>query len=312
MATEFALSTRWNAYRHDDGESLLSEIVEQIGLNHVELGYDLTLNLVPGVQKLIDEGAVSVNSVHNYCPVPIGAPMGHPELFLLASQDKRNRESAIKHTTNTIEFAARVGAHVVVCHAGNVDMKRFTNKLINLAMDDKQYTPKYEKLKMRLLLTREKKVVRHLDHLSRSVEQLLPILEDAKVALAFENLPSWEAIPTETEMQMLAARFNSPWIRYWHDFGHAQIRHNLGLISHASWLQKLQSQVAGFHIHDVKAPAHDHIVPPHGNMDFTQFSDLIPHDAVKVFEPSPGVPADILREGVRFVKEAWETPSTSA
>jgi sugar phosphate isomerase/epimerase len=211
-----------------------------------------------------------------------------------------------------VEFAMRVGARVVVCHAGNVDMKRMTRTLVELATDDKQYTPKYEKTKMRLLLAREKKVTKHLDYLSHSLEQLLPVMEDAGIALALENLPTWEAIPTELEMQALATRFDSPSLRYWHDFGHAQIRHNLGLISHADWLRKLQPHVAGFHIHDVKAPGHDHLVPPYGDMDFTQFAELIPQDAVKVFEPAPGVPPDILREGIRFVKETWESPAAAS
>ena len=311
MSLDFALSTRWNAFRHDDGESLLTEIVEEVGLTRVELGYDLTINQVPGVIKLLQEGVVTCDSVHNYCPVPMGAPMGHPELFLLASTDTRNRESAIKHTTSTIEFAVKVGARVVVCHAGNVDMKRITGKLLDLAMADKQYSPKYERLKTKLLLTREKKVPRHLDHLSRSLEQLLPVLEDAGVALGLENLPTWEAIPTEIEMQTLAERFNSPFLRYWHDFGHAQIRHNLGLISHANWLERLNSRVAGFHIHDVKAPGHDHLLPPHGDMDFSQFSGLVPPDAVKVFEPGPGIPAEVLKEGIRIVSEAWQQPVDS-
>ena len=82
----FALTTRWNAGRHTDGEALIEEILG-MGFRHVELGYDLRRDLVPGVMKMVEKGAVKVDSVHNYCPVPMGAPYGHPELFTLADRD---------------------------------------------------------------------------------------------------------------------------------------------------------------------------------------------------------------------------------
>jgi hypothetical protein len=47
--------------------------------------------------------------VHNFCPVPIGAPRGHPEIWTLAARDERERESAMHHTGRTIRFAAEVG-----------------------------------------------------------------------------------------------------------------------------------------------------------------------------------------------------------
>ena len=71
------LSTRWNAGRHLSGEAMLEEILA-LGLQQVELGYDLRLELVPGVKAMIASGAVKVRSVHNFCPVPIGAPRPHP------------------------------------------------------------------------------------------------------------------------------------------------------------------------------------------------------------------------------------------
>jgi len=309
---QFALSTRWNAGRHSDGEPLLEEIVEQTGLTHVELGYDLTLDLVPGVQSVIESGAVTVDSVHNYCPVPIGAPQGHPELFVLASHDARIRESAIQHTQKTIAFAAEIGAKAVVCHAGNVDMKRRTHTLIKLCYDDRQYGVKYEKIKTRMLLDRDKKVGKHIDHLCNSVDELIPTLEDAGVALAFENLPSWESIPTEAEMETLARRYDSPCLRYWHDFGHGQVRHTLGLVSHLRWVEKLQPWLVGCHIHDVNPPAYDHLMPPEGAIDFAPFAPLVPEDALRVFEPAPHTPGQVLREGIETVRQAWSPPEKGA
>ena len=105
----FGLTTRWNAGRHTSGEALIEEILG-LGFDHVELGYDLRIDLVPGVQKMVRDGTVKVNSVHNFCPVPVGAPRGHPELFTLASGDPKIREGAVHHTAKTIRYAATVGA----------------------------------------------------------------------------------------------------------------------------------------------------------------------------------------------------------
>ena len=79
-----ALSTRWNAGRHTTGEKLVEEIL-QCGFTRLELGYDLTIDLVPGVRDMVRTRAITVDSVHNFCPVPVGAPGGSPELFSMAS-----------------------------------------------------------------------------------------------------------------------------------------------------------------------------------------------------------------------------------
>jgi len=303
-----ALSTRWNASRHTDGEALVADIIESTGLTHLELGYDLTRDLVPGILRMVEQKAVRVNSLHNYCPVPTGAPQGHPELFLLADRDPRTREAAVRHTIQTVEFAAQVGARVVVCHAGYVKMRRYTPTLIELAVKGQQYSPRYEKLKTKLLLKRDQKAPRHLDWWQAGIEALLPSLEKHRVAVAFENLPTWEAIPTEIEMEKICARVNSPWVRGWYDVGHGQIRQNLGLIAQRQWIARLAPWLAGFHIHDVHPPAQDHVMPPDGSMDFHALATVIPASALKVIEPSPSTPPDVMRRAVEILQACWPAP----
>lgn len=300
----FSLSTRWNAYRHEDGEALVDEIRE-LGFDSIELGYDLRQTLVEGVKERLASGQITCSSVHNYCPVPVGALQGHPELFSLSSLEDRERKSAVRHTSRTIEFAAEVGARAVVSHVGNVRTRRRTRKLIALSEDGKQHTPKYKKLKTKLLMERSKKAQPYLDRLRLSLEELIPVLEKAGVPLGIENLPSWEAIPTESELEMLLTEFNSPWIRYWHDMGHGQVRHNLGLTSHLRWADKLAPFLVGMHLHDCKPPAGDHIMPPHGNIPFSDFRNAANHAKVWVLEPCPGTPAEYVIGGREHLQSAW-------
>jgi len=301
---QFSLSTAWNAYRHTCGEALVDEIIS-MGFNSVELGYSLRQELVDGVLKRIREGAVSCRSVHNYCPVPIGAHRGHPELFSLSSLSSHERASAVRYTAATVEFAVRAGASTVVAHAGNVHMRPITRKLIELAENGKFNTRKYEKLKLKLLMRREKKAGKHLEQLYRSLEELLPLLQNSGVALALENLPSWEALPTETEAIDLLQKFDSPFIRYWHDMGHGQIRHNLGLISHRLQFEKLSPWLAGMHIHDVAWPAGDHIMPPKGSINFSDFNNAPRHANILVLEPRPGVPAEDITVAADLLLQLW-------
>ena len=300
----FGLTTRWNAGRHTSGEAMIEEILG-LGFDHVELGYDLRMDLVPGVQKMVQAGTVKVNSVHNFCPVPVGAPRGHPELFTRASGDPKIREGAVHHTSKTIRYAATVGARVVIVHAGNVDMARISADLRDLCEKGEQFSPRYDKLKMKLQLAREKKVRRQLDFLRQGIEQLLPVIAETGVQVALENLPTWEAIPTELEMEELCKQYSPQGLRYWHDIGHAQVRQNLGFINQERWMERLQPYMAGMHIHDVIAPAMDHLLPPQGQVNFGSLKRFAKGDVIRVIEPAPQTPAENIVEALRHLREAW-------
>ena len=282
------------------------EEVLALGVDSVELGYDLRIDMVQGVKKMVSEGAVKVLSVHNFCPVPMGAHRGHPELYTPASVDRQTRENAITHMSRTIQFAAEVGAKAVVAHAGNVDMSRMSRDLIQWCEAGRQYSPAYEKLKMKVQVTRDKKVPKQLDYLKESIDRLMPVLEQHNVALAFENLPSWEAIPTEMEMEQLLKQYNSPLLRCWFDFGHAQIRQNIGFINAERWAERLSPFMAGMHIHDVKPPVTDHVMPPNGQIPFQHYREIANRDLVRVIEPAPGTPAPAIVEAIAFLRSCWQ------
>lgn len=302
----FALTTHWNAAKHRHGEAMVDEILA-LGFRHLELGYDTRVDLLPGVRNRLRAGAIRIDSVHNYCPVPISSPRGHPELYTLAHLDPEVRRKAIHHTSETIRFASEVGARVVVAHAGNVSMRHLTRKLIRLCEDGRRETPRYERLKMKLLARRDRKAPRQFEHLLRGLETLLPLLEELHVTLALELLPSWEAFLTEVEFQALFNRMDSPYIRFWHDIGHGRIRENLGLSRTAPWLERLGPYLAGFHVHDVIAPAQDHVMPPHGEIDFSLYRPYAQRkDVLRVFEPGRGTSGEQIREGLRLIQGMWD------
>lgn len=301
---DFSVTTHWNASRHTAGEPLIEEILA-LGVKAVELGYDLRMDLVPGVQAMVRSGAVQVVSVHNYCPVPVGAPRGHPELFTMASNDAREREAAIHNTQKTIRFAAEIGARVVIAHAGYVEIGRKSRDLIALCEEGKQFSPEYEKIKLAIQIAREKRAGRHLDHLRSCLDQLVPLLQETGVLLALENLPTWEAVPNELEMEDLHQQYGAHSIRYWHDIGHAQIRHNMGFINQERWIERLGPALGGMHVHDVAQSFADHVMPPRGQVDFAAMKKFAKMDILRVIEPAPQTPKEQIEEALLFLRKTW-------
>jgi len=158
---------------------------------------------------------------------------------------------------------------------------------------------------MKLLARREKKVGKHIEHLYRGLEDLLPLLEECKVKLGIENLPTWEAIPTELEAERLVEHFASPHLGCWHDMGHARIRENLGLSSHLRWLERLKPALFGIHIHDVVAPGADHVMPPEGEIEFEDFRPYARMEMPLVIEPTPRTPAEAIARAREYLLEVW-------
>lgn len=299
------LSTRWNASRHTAGEQLVEEILG-LGLNHIELGYDLPADLVPGVRQMVEQKAVVVDSVHAFCPVPVGVPFGHPELFSLASTNQKTREYAVLHTVRTLQFAAEMGARTVVLHAGNVEMGHLTRKLTDLYRNGQQYTPRYERTRSKLVMRREKNASRQLDHLLSSLEGVIPILNETGVSLALENLPSWESIPTEFELERILKQLACPKLCHWHDIGHAYVRECLGFVGLVRWLERLEPHIAGLHVHDVTRSLADHYLPPGGAVDFLPYKPLVARNIPAILEPMPRLPREDVMEAIAFLSDLWQ------
>ena len=80
---------------------------------------------------------------------------------------------------------------------------------------------------------------------------------------------------------------DNPWVGYWHDFGHVQLKHNLGLLDHVEWLEKISPRLIGGHVHDVQWPARDHRTPFSGTLDYATLLEFFPPGCPLVWELSP-------------------------
>jgi sugar phosphate isomerase/epimerase len=299
----YSLSTCWNSARHTDGRAMLCEI-RDLGFEYAELSHGIRISLVPGILDAVKAGEMKISTLHNFCPLPVGVTGPSPNLYEFSSDRDRDRQLAIKHTLNTLDFAVRVGAPLVVLHFGSMDLKDYTGKLKTLLERGKRGTLEFHRLVAEAAAAREAKKKRFYDH---SRDTLRTLFGEAKIRglkFGLEIREAVEELPVESDFKSLLEEFPAP-VYYWHDTGHAQIKHDLGFIDHAQFLGERADRLAGFHIHDVKFPARDHFPPGGGDINFAALAPFVKPEHIKVFELSPKVPVEAVLPAVAHLKKIW-------
>jgi sugar phosphate isomerase/epimerase len=300
----YSFSTCWNSHRHTDGREMLREIRE-LGFEFAELSHGIRLSLLPGILQAVDAGEIKISTLHNFCPLPIGVDRPAPNLYLFSSEDPRERENAFRHSIKTLDTAARLKAQVVVLHTGRIDMRNYTEKLMELIAKGQRESDKYAALCEELLVKREARKDRYIENAYEMLRRLADQAEARGLKLGIENRDHLEEIPIDSEFQMLFRQFKRPGIGYWHDTGHAQIKENLGFIHHVIHLECLAERLLGFHVHDVAYPGRDHCAPGTGTIDFAALKQVVKPEHIKVFELSPHLPREAVEKGIAHIKNLW-------
>jgi len=281
--------------------------IRELGFDQAELSHGTRISLVPGILEAVEAGEIRISSLHNFCPLPMGVNFAAPNLYQFSDPRPRQRDLAVRHTLKTLEFATRVRAPLVVLHSGSIEMKDYTEKLLELAVRGERDTPRYQKLCAEAEEKREARKEPFFERTLACLKQILPEAESRHLRLGIENRQSLEELPLDSDYHFLFHALPSPALGYWHDTGHAQIKENLGFIHHALQLESLQDRLAGFHLHDVQFPGKDHCAPGSGMIDFAALRPMVKPEHVKVFELSPSLPAADVRKGVEWLKKLWGT-----
>jgi len=284
---------------------MLREIKTELGFDMIELGHGIRLSLMPGIQKMFDSGEVRFSSLHNFCPLPVEVMVASPDCYQLSAASQEERERALKQTLQTIDFAERLGAPFVVLHLGEVDMQPITDPLIKMTKTGKHLSRAYVRAKLRAVETREKRAPAHLQRVKDCLRRIVEHAASKNVRIALESRRGYEEIPSERELAALLNELNSEQVGYWHDFGHSQIKENLGFIDHGEWLGAVASRAFGSHVQDCVWPAKDHEAPFTGGIDFDKLVPLLPTNCLFVWEMSPNKTADAIRQSVRIWKERF-------
>ena len=281
---------------------MLREIKGELGFDRIELGHGIRISLMPGIQKMRETGEVTFSSLHNFCPLPVEVMHASPDCYRFSAGAAAERERAVKQTFQTIDFAERLDAPFVVLHCGEVPMNPITDELIALIKAGRLLSREYVRRKINAVKKREAAAAWHLERVKECLRRIVDYAVAKNVRLGIEGRRGYEEMPNERELPALLDELNSPNAGYWHDFGHIQIKENLGFLDHEEWLRTIGSRAFGCHLQDCVWPAQDHQPPFAGDVDLQKLVPLLPADCLFVWEMSPRKTVEEIRRSVSIWK----------
>jgi len=280
-----------------------------LGFTHAELSHGIRITLVPGILRAVEEGVIKIGTTHNFCPLPTGVNHAAPNIFEPSAADHRELDQWLRYTKRSIDFAAQVGARVMVCHLGSVEFFWFDPGVrldrYHEAHPDKPGAedPAYQALLAKCLARLRKKMGPFWDRTRHSVADVLGYAAEKGVKLGLENREKFTELPLDDDYaEFIGGLPEGAAAGYWHDTGHADIKTTLGLINHRNHLEKMAPHLLGFHLHDVDADGRDHQPIGDGHIDFNMVSSFWRPEHLLVLELSPRV--DV--EGVKRSKARIE------
>lgn len=284
---------------------MLREIKTKLGFDLIELDHGIRMSLIPGIQKMFDTGEVRFSSLHNFCPLRAEATEASPDCYRFSAVSSKERELAVMHACQAIDLAGQLNAPFVILHLGQVNMPPITDRLIVMAKTGRYLSRKYVRMKISAVQKREKAAPECLERVKNCLLRIIEYAAPRNVRIGLEARRDYEQIPTERELAELLEEMNSPHLGYWHDFGHSQIKENLGFSDHAEWLRVIGPRAFGCHVQDCIWPARDRQPPFTGSVDFEKLVPLFPTNCLFVWEMNANKTADAIRQSVQMWKERF-------
>lgn len=287
---------------------MLQEIVD-LGFDHIELSHGIRVSLVGGIQQFVEKGGARITSLHNFCPLPLEVTGSSPDCYEFTSHRPFDRQRAVKLTCQTIDFAQRLGAGLVVLHLGRVNMRPVTQRLAQLAKAGQMLSREFVQLKIAAVKEREAKAPLYLQRVKDCLKRIVEHAGNKNINLGIEGRFGYEEVPTEREAPLLLDELNAPHVGYWHDFGHLQVKANLRFVDHYEWLRSIRGRLFGCHLHDTQWPSTDHRVPFAGGIDYDRLIPLLPENCLFVWELNPRMKAEEIQVAHARWKARFSPPA---
>jgi len=288
------------------------EEVLGLGFKRIELSHGIRMSLVPGILKAAEEGIIDVSSVHNFCPLPNMVQHAAPNLYQPSSSDSRERDLWHRYSLQTLDFAVKVGAPRVVMHSGSVHYFFWSPEARLERWIDKSGLEAHELREHEAFRKRCDRAVKRisrsappwLERIHECYKRLMPEVRDRGLTLGVENREGLEELPIDADFEtFLDALGEDAPVGYWHDCGHAQLKHQFGLIDHAEHLEKLSPRLLGFHLHDVSEGGRDHQTPGTGVIDFKMIARFVRPEHSLILELSPSLSSDQVLQSRDYIAD---------
>ena len=309
ILNRLSLSTCWCSARHTDGYEMVEEMVG-LGFKRIELSHGIRISLVPGILRAVAEGLVEISSVHNFCPLPRSVQHAAPNLYQPSALDSRELELWRRYTEQTLDFTTSVGAKHVVMHSGStwyffsspeLKLERWIEKKGLKAIDLLDHA-EFKRRRGRTMRRIQRASESAMQRINASYKQVIPLAKERGICLCLENREGLEEMPLDADYADFIQGLPEPeHVGYWHDAGHAQIKHQFGLLDHREHLAAMADRLVGFHLHDVTESGRDHQVPGTGTIDFQMLAEFVRPEHVLVLELSPRLTTEQVLASREFI-----------
>jgi len=290
-----SISTSWMAADASISDWLTQ--VKALGVGAIELSYRVSHTQLEEVVVGLNRLNLRVSSIHNFCPTPNDGPTTRhvSNYYRLSSIDEVERQLAVKWTKAAIDTAQRVGAQVVVIHAGQVDCDDERSiKLFDLFTDGRKDTPAFADERGRILRLRDKQRAPFIEALERSLGELTGYANTKGVKIGLETRYYPLEIPNFDEIGYFLKKFDKSVVGYWHDVGHAEMNSRLGIKPHLDFLTFYQDRLIGVHIHGMLG-RRDHLAPFEGDFDLNPWLPFFGDPVIRVIESKPVASAEMIK-----------------
>ena len=262
-----ALSTMWAVQpRFERDLRAFMERAVELGYEAVEINHSMD---AAQIGAILGHDVLPVTNVHAPAPLERHSSLGWNRELDLAAEDERERGVAVDFTQRSIDCAVEAGAGTVVVHLGAVSRRPINGdrRLRRALTPDARARPRPTSR------TRARSWRRSASAAGSRRPRWSAPLARSRSWCATRSRTAWRSalegrlnfheIPLPEEAAELLAPYSPTAAGYWHDVGHAEVLHRLGLVERSAWFDLLGERLLGVHISDV-AGLRDHRAPGRG------------------------------------------------
>lgn len=310
MNVRVALSTMWAQQDRFASEMQpFAELAAAAGYTHIEVSHATDER---GLRQLMKQQILPLSSLH--APTPRAhTPDGRWNTDLnLAAEDEAERQAALVATLRTIDFAAEAGAGSVVVHLGGVGSSgvRGDSRLRGMYASGTASGPAVEEARREAIAERARRAPAALAAAARSLEAIVGHARGRGVRIGIETRMWYHEIPLPDEAVTLLADYDPAEAGYWHDVGHAEILHRIGLVPREEWFAKLGGRLIGCHLHDMQGII-DHRAPGLGDVQWDYIARGVAPAPIRTLEINQHQPEPALAEALALLRREGVIPGGS-
>ncbi len=293
-----SLSTMW-AMKNFPTLADFFEFTRRDGFAQIELNHKVNSAMLAG----IDLSQFSFSSVHAPCPADITDDELKKRDWLISSTNEAYRCEGVNSVKRSIDLATRIGAPVVVIHAGHVHGDTgLEKKLRALLASGQQESPAFHEIQAQMIKFRSETAGPAFEAVRRSMLELLDYAAGKGVCLGVENRYHYYECPSPDELDALLGLAGPDRLGFVYDVGHDQTLFRLGFYPQNAWLERFGTRIVGTHLHDVIGTT-DHYAPGLGEVDFDRVAAYLPEKAFRTCEFQEFNTPEQLRSGLRFLAD---------